>query len=710
MNAKKILIRLLMVLIPASMLISGFYLKNQDEGDEYLVKVILENIKHLHVQPKAINDEFSVDAYTNYMKIIDFNKRFLLKEDIDKLDKYKKRIDDEAKAGTYKFFNESLSILDKRTQEAREYYTEILNEPFDFNMDEEVDFSEDIPYVKDRKEMKERWRKYLKYSTMTRLANYMDAQEEAIENKDSTVKIVPFDSLELKARKNVLDQHNDWFNRLEKLDRKERLANYVNALTTVFDPHTNYFPPADKENFDIQMSGKLEGIGAQLQEKDGYIKVVKIIPGSPSFMQGELKENDLILKVAQGNDEAVDIVGARINDAVKLIRGKKGTTVRLTVKKPDGSIIVIPIVRDVVQLEETYAKSLILDDGGRKVGYLDLPSFYSDFSRDGRTSWKDVEIEIKKLKDEGAEALIFDVRNNGGGSLHDVVKMAGMFIDEGPVVQAQARGRDPQIYDDSDGKTLWDKPLVIMVNEFSASASEILAAALQDYGRALIVGSHKTHGKGSVQNFVELNKTLRADNVPDLGSLKLTTQKFYRINGGTTQLEGVVPDIVFPDLYRYIETGEGEQDFPLPNDRIEALKYTIDTTGMSFSKYAITSSAGRVKSSPVFTKIEAQSKIWEKRSKKEVFSLNLEKYRETQKTLKKENKEYEEIFTPIEGFHTTYLSVEQASIATDTIKSRRYEDWVKNLKKDYYLYETLQIAEDLIGMSKPTGAAIRDDR
>ncbi len=710
MKKKKILFRILMILIPAALLTSGFYLKNRNEGEEYLVKVVMDNLKHFHVQPKNIDDEFSKDAHQNYLMALDFNKRFLLKDDIDKLSKYNKSIDDEIRNGTYHFFNVSLDIIDERVKEAREYYTAILSEPFDFTVQEDVDFGEDIPYVKNKKELKERWRKYLKYSTMTRLANYLTTQEDAIKNNDTSVKVKPYDSLELKARTNVLNQHDEWFNRLERLDRKERMASYVNALTTVFDPHTNYFPPAEKENFDIQMSGQLEGIGAQLQEKDGYIKVIKIIPGSPSFMQGQLKANDLILKVAQGNKEPVDIVGAKINDAVKLIRGKKGTEVRLTVKKPDGNIVVIPIVRDVVKLEETYAKSAIIDDGGKKVGYLDLPSFYSDFTRNGRTSWKDVETEIIKLKKEGVEALIFDVRNNGGGSLRDVVKMAGLFIKEGPIVQARARGDELQVYDDDDPDKLWNKPVVIMVNEFSASASEILAAAMQDYGRALIVGSHKTHGKGTVQNFIDLNRTVRSADLPDLGSLKISTQKFYRIDGTTTQLNGVTPDIVLPDLYHYIKTGEEENEFALPNDKIDGLKYNLDSTGMRNAKYAVTSSSGRMSSSDVFSKIEEQSLVWGKRNEKDVFTLNLEAYRKEQLVLKEQNETYEDLFKPIEDFNINWLSQDRESIESDTIKLKRYQEWGKNLKKDYYLYETLQISEDLISISKPTGATLRNER
>lgn len=702
-------IRLLMIMIPATLITSGFYLKSLEgqkageDGEEILVPLIMENLKHLHVQPKKLDDKYSKEAFDSYLEVLDYNKRFLLKEDVEDLGKYRLDIDDESKNGTYQLFDRSLEIINQRTDQAKAYYKEILAKPFDFTVDEEVEFGEDIEYAETTKDLKERWRKYLKYNVMTRLANYLDTQEEAIANNDTSYKVKPYDSLEYKARKNVMDQHDDWFERLEQLNRKDRLANYVNALTRVFDPHTNYFPPADKENFDIRMSGKLEGIGAQLQEKDGYIKVVKIIPGSPSFMQGDLKANDLILKVAQGKDEPVDIVGSRIDDAVKLIRGKKGSEVRLTVKKPDGSILVVPIVRDVVQLEETYAKSALLSDGNGKIGYIDLPTFYSDFKAFGKTSWRDVEMELKKLKKEGADALIFDLRNNGGGSLNDVVKMTGLFIKKGPIVQVQSRNREPEVYDDTDATELWDKPVVILVNEFSASASEIMAAALQDYGRALIVGSHKTHGKGSVQNFLDLNRTIRSSEVPDLGSLKITSQKFYRINGGTTQLKGVHPDIVLPDLYSYIETGESEQEYPLPYDKIDGLDYNEDHTGMSNAKLAMSNSKKRVKSSNIFNHIDKQAHIWEKRNEKEIYTLNLKKYRESQKKIKEENKEYDDVFKPIDEFNISFAASDEEMIASDTTKAKRYEDWAKTLSKDYYLFEALQISEDLAGVqNKPS--------
>jgi len=711
-----------MIVVPLSLISLGFYLKTDDAGEDVLMRVIVENLKQMHYSPPDLDDSFSEEAFDSYLNNIDPNKRFLTQKDVDRLNAYKTLIDDETMSGNYDFFNLSLEIINNQTIAVKEIYRDILSKPFDFTLEETVDFSEDNPYAADEVELREQWRKYLKYSVMTRLAGAMDVQESAqskketisppdlpddlIEENEEVEPIAISESGEVKsliqmeeeARKGILKTHDDWFERLERLDRKDRLATYVNSITLLYDPHTGYFPPADKDNFDIRMSGRLEGIGAQLQEKDGYIKVVSIVPGSPSAMQGELSANDLILKVAQGSAEAVDIVNARIDDAVKIIRGKKGSEVRLTVQKPDGSVKIIPIIRDVIVLEETYAKSVILNDEDKlKVGYLYLPSFYTDFNDpSGRTSWKDVRTELRKLKKDGADALIFDLRNNGGGSLPDVVEMAGLFIPKGPVVQVKARYTDPHIMTDHNNDVEWDKPVIIMVNEFSASASEILAAALQDYERAIIVGSHTTHGKGTVQRFVELNRTLRSNDVPDLGALKLTTQKFYRVTGGATQLKGVTPDIVWPDNYTYIKTGEREQNNAMPWDQIEPAKFQ-STKSIKKLDAVRKSSEKRTESSVLYTAIDENAKRWKAQSETHVYTLNLITYRADLQARKDVNEEYSKLFKPYNDLQISNLSADQKLMDQDSLKSKRAKDWHKSMQKDIYLYESLQIAEDLVG-------------
>jgi carboxyl-terminal processing protease len=683
------------IIAPLAFIAFGFYLKAQDEGEDVLVKTVNVALQNYHYDPVAIDDNYSEKAFNYYLDNIDPNKRLLLQSDVIAMNKYKYLIDDETTSGSDEFFNMSLEILNRQTAATKQYFTDILAKPFDFTVEEEVDFSEDIPYAKTPEELKERWRKYLKYNVLTRLHADQLAQEKSIENKDSGFVAQSMDSLEAKARASVLKTHEDWYKRLERLDRQDRLNAYVNSLTAVYDPHTNYFPPADKDNFDIQMSGRLEGIGAQLQEKDGYIKITNIIPGGPSSLQGDLKENDLILKVAQEGEEAVDIIDWRIDDAVKIIRGKKGTKVTLTVRRPDGSIKNITITRDVVVLEETYAKSVILKDKDKvKAGYIYLPSFYADFQNPrGRFSWKDVKAEIEKVKAEGVKGIILDLRNNGGGSLDDVVKMAGLFIDQGPIVQVKEKGRPAQVLEDTYSGTDWDGALVIMVNEFSASASEIMAAAMQDYNRAVVIGSSSTHGKGTVQRFLPLNQTLRSKNVPDLGSVKLTIQKFYRINGDATQLKGVSSDVVLPDNYMYIKTGEKEEEFAMPWDQIPSSSY--DKKSYSIPNKVIAKSQARVKSNETFNLIEQNGRRWEAQREETIYSLNLAQYRLSEEKDKEAGKKFDALSkVSFEDFIVVNTSADADAIKADESRKKRNEEWIKGIKKDPYIYEALQIVED----------------
>lgn len=681
--------KFLAIVLPLSFIGLGFYFKAQDAGEDVLLRAIVENLKNMHYDPVEVNDDFSGKAFDLYVKRLDPNKRFIYQSDFDDLSKFKTKIDDETLNGSYEFFDKSDQLISQRISEVAEIVLRLLEKPFDLNAKESIDLSDDIPYVKSKAGLTERWRKFLKLSIIERV--YTDLN---VAKSDSTAAVPGMDSLERKARASILKTHKSWFERLAKVNRKDRLTVYVNSITSIYDPHTSYFPPKDKENFDIRMSGQLEGIGAQLQEKDGYIKVTNVIPGGPASMEGSLSANDLILKVAQENEEPVDIVDWRIDDAVKLIRGKKGTKVTLTVKKSDGSVDAITIIRDLVVLEETYAKSLILNDkSGSKVGLINLPSFYADFSgRGGRSSWKDVKAEIEKLKSDQISGIIIDLRNNGGGSLSDVVQMAGLFIDEGPVVQVKQKQQSPYVMKDQDPGLLWDGALVIMVNEFSASASEILAAAMQDYGRAVIIGSSSTHGKGTVQRFIKLNQTLRSKDLPDLGQIKLTTQKFYRINGKSTQLQGVQSDVLLPDNYMYIKTGEKEHDYPMLWDSISPAKYK--DAKITYSKKVIAKSNKRIGSNATFNLIEENARRWEKQSTQDVFTLNFKEYQAQEDQEKAENKEFKKVLSVIPHFDISNLSADEEFIKGDSSRMKRNSDWIKSVSKDPYLYEALQICQD----------------
>ena len=674
----------------------GFYTKHQDLGEDILLRAINMNLQNAHYDPVKIDDQFSEKAFELYIDNIDANKRLLLQSDIDELSYFKTTIDDEIINGTYAFFDKSLELINLRTDLTETFFEEILNQPMNFDKDENADFGKEIPYTQSEEELKDRWRKYLKYSVLTRLYADKKAQEKSLENKDTSFVPKSMDTLQAIARRSVLKTHRDWYKRIKRLERKDRLSMYVNSITTVYDPHTNYFPPEQKEDFDIQMSGRLEGIGAQLQEKDGYIKITNIIPGGPSSLQGELQANDLILKVTQEGEEPVEIIDWRISDAVKIIRGPKGSKVTLTVRKPDGNEQDITITRDIVVLEETYAKSLVLsDDDQIKAGYIYLPSFYADFQNPkGRFSWKDVKKEIEKLKEDKVQGIILDLRNNGGGSLDDVVKMGGLFIDKGPIVQVKEKGRPAQILEDRYAGAEWDGALVIMVNEFSASASEIMAAAMQDYKRAIVIGSSSTHGKGTVQRFLPLNRTLRNKNIPDLGSIKLTIQKFYRINGDATQLKGVRSDVIVPDNYMYLETGEQEHDYPLPWDQIKGSTY--ERNSYSISDKIIKKSQSRINKNSTFTLIEENAKRWEKQRENTTYPLNFSAHATAELKEKKEGEKFEKIGkVKIEHFNVSNPNADIEIIEAEESRKKRNTDWINNVSKNPYIYEALQIIEDL---------------
>jgi len=681
------------------LLIGAYYptTKNADK-EAILIHTILGGLDQMHYNPQDINDEFSEKVYDLYIERLDGAKRWLTKEDLAVLDKYKHKIDDEANEGTYEFFNTSLDVMDKAVAKTADYYKDILDKPFDFTKDETMLDSEDRSHAKNDKELKAYWVKVLKYQVMGKLADKLKAQEKSEEEEEKNKSLK---ELEEDARADVLKSMNDTYTRIGKLRRTDRLSNYLNAVTNIFDPHTGYFEPKDKETFDINMSGSLEGIGARLQTDGEYTKVTEIIPGGPAWKGKDLEPNDLIMKVAQGKDEPVDVMGNRIDDVVKLIRGKKGTEVRLTVKKVDGSVDVIEIIRDVVIIDESYAKSVILDFPGKaeNIGYIKLPRFYADFNgTTGRSCATDIRKEIEKLKDQNVNGIILDLRNNGGGSLRDVVKMSGYFIEEGPIVQVKARHSSPEILADTDSKVQYKGNLIVMVNSFSASASEILAAALQDYGRAVIVGSNSTFGKGTVQRFFDLDSAIRGfSDIKPLGEVKLTIQKFYRINGGSTQLKGVTPDIILPDNYHYIKTGEEEHEFAMQWTKIDAVDYNQNVYKLSKERLdeLKLASEKRVASNPLFQKIDDNAKRLKELRDKDEFTLNLSSYQAQEAEQERISEEHKESFKEIEGLKVNNLEVDMEYIKTDESRVARNDEWVTNIKKDIYIDEVLSIMADM---------------
>lgn len=671
--------------------VNYFFSKNQ-----VILDIIMSGLNNAHYDPKKIDDNFSIRFFDLYMKQVDKGKMFLMQADVDNMAKYKTKVDDQILNETFELFDLSTELITRRIAEKEAWYKEALAKPFDYKVDEEYETDvEKTQFAKTEAELKNKWRQYVQYQTVARLNELMDAQEKIKAKKDTIAKVRPFDSLEIEARAKVLKTMDDYFKRLKKVTKKDRYSFYVNTITAMYDPHTEFFPPKEKKRFDQNMSGQLEGIGARLQQKDEFIKITELVVGGPAYKEGELKAGDFIIKVAQGGAEPVDIVGMDIDEAIELIKGKKGTEVRLTVKKPDGSIKVISIIRDVVELDETFAHSAIIQNGKNKTGYIKLPSFYSDFTRTGAHHCsQDIKQEVVKLKNENVNGIVLDLRDNGGGSLSEVVEMAGLFIKQGPVVQVRKKeGKTDQLSDKNPDQT-YDGPFIVMVNRNSASASEIMAAAMQDYKRAIILGS-QSFGKGTVQSFLELDNYVlpQFDTLKPLGSLKVTMQKFYRINGGATQLKGVMPDISLPDPYSYIETGEKELDNPMPWDEIEKAQYE-PLKGINYEKIK-KQSAERIKKSKEFTLIEQEAKEVKAKKDDSKYSLNLEKYMAEAKKYKEENKKYDELKNDIKGINTELLSIDVQRLAADTTKLSREKKWALNLKKDVYLYEATNVISDM---------------
>ncbi len=667
-----------------------------------ITDLVVQRLQLLHYNPARLNDEFSRKVFKLYTERLDVDKRFLLENDIVTLKKYEAAIDDQIEYGQVDFLRKANALLVERVKEARKISDKVLAKKLDFNkkLVFELD-GEKRKYCKTPAELELRWQKIIKYQVLLQYVNKLKSKqtEKKLNSLSAARPYVPFNKTVREIKKKVKRNLDRYFKRQTENRVENIIALYANAIANVYDPHTTYLPPRSKEDFDISISGRLEGIGALLREDDGYIKVVRIVPGSASWRQKQLKAEDTILKVAQGSKEPVDIVGARISDAVRLIRGKKGTEVRLTVKRPDGEILVIPIIRDVVVVEETYAKSAIIHHKGlnKKFGYIFLPKFYKDFQRkNGRSASVDIKKELLKLKSNGVNSIILDLRNNGGGALDDAVSMSGLFIENGPIVQIKRRVGDSVVLNDPDSDIVYDGHLVVMINKFSASASEILAGAMQDYDRAIIVGSKSSFGKGTVQNIINLDryasaKTLRYS---PLGALKYTIQKFYRVNGASTQYKGVTPDIILPDTLAHLEVGEKDLDYSMKFDSVSPLKYRRWSKKYNKAQLKANSEARRVKSQR-FALIRKNIERFKKRKDETRQELRVNRFLAEQDEIQAENKKFKSLETEMAAVQVQRVKVDGAlpKISKDRLKS--IEDWHKTIRKDTYIEEALQILNDM---------------
>lgn len=709
----------------------------KSEKRRAILQIMVSGIESEHFDPLPVNDSLSDRIYKLYLKRLNSDKLYFTQEDIDKFKPYEYILDTAINQGTFEFYDLVNKVWSKRLGQDSVYVKELLSKPFDFTVKE--DFQSDgnkVTYPKNDKELNERWRKLIKYETLVDLADMMNDEDKAKEKKDTSYKAKPYVKLEDSARAMVLKNEEAYFKNFADFNDTDRITEFFDVIANCFDPHTEYFAPEERKNFDIDMSGQLEGIGAQLAVKSGKITIEKVIPGSPAWKSGELKEGDVFLKVAQGKGEPVDIEGMRLDKAVQLIRGKKGTEVRLTIKS-GTSTKVVSLIRDVIQLQEKYAHAGIIENNGQRIGYIRLPEFYTDFDGSGAHRCSDdVRTLVKELKGENVKGIIIDLRDNGGGSLQDVVKMVGIFVPQGPIVQIKSPGRKPQTLSSTDSAALYKGPLLVLVNGYSASASEIFAAAIQDYKRGVIMGS-QTYGKGTVQQIFTLDDKLPPsfNNLKPLGSVKITISKFYRINGGTTQKDGVMPDVLVPDPYQYLYEKEKNADYPLSWDKITPANYkewgnAPDVTSLSDQ------SVKRISNDSVFNLMREEATRFKNERDSLLYSLNLDEYRKAEKKRTEYNKRFNLIsrtlpfesisgipngkaipdmssapdkekdsllvanrfFSPVAGKYTVLISPttgEKDKMRADTNEAKMEDIWLKRITKDPELFEATRVIGDM---------------
>ena len=669
--------------------------KNDPEKDKVLISVINYMLSNGHYLPKNLDDDFSEQVYNGFIEGLDPSKRYFTQDDLQEFSMYKYLIDNQLKKSDLAFYHLVYGRFTKKIKTAKKYYGDILAQPFNFNKRESIDVDYDkVPFPKNEIELINNWRKQLKLNTLSRIQEEQNLEIEKAK-EDKKFKKTSFKDLEIKARKEVLKSMDELYMRIEELEHEDWFSTFLNSVIKGFDPHSTYMAPRVKERFDVDMSGKIEGIGARLQKKGIYTHIFEVVSGGPAWKQGELEAGDIILKVAQAEEEPLDIVGMRLDDAIKFIKGKKGTEVRLTVKKKlDNSIRVITIIRDIVELGETYVKSSVVEKNGKKYGVINLPQFYIDFSdKNFRNSAKDMEKEIANLKEENVEGLIIDLRNNGGGSLETAIKIAGLFVDQGPIVQVRYRGEAPVIKNDVDTKIQWSGSLVVLVNELSASASEIFAAAMQDYNRAVILGGNQTHGKGTVQNILPINQ-FYPNYEKELGFIKMTIQKFYRINGGSTQVEGVYSDIAMPTRFSYMKYGERDIEGALKWDKVAKANYNQVNSYSNFSD-VVTKSVERINKDPKFQLIDEYAKWLKKEQDDSTYSLNYNQYSEDLKQREKFAEKFSSVFKYESGLAFNSPKYEIPLFNENQDLKEKRNAWHKNLAKDMYISEALNVLSQL---------------
>jgi len=668
-----------------------------DDKDGLVIQLITYVLDQAHYLDKEIDDNFSEEVFETFIENIDPYKRYFYASDYKDFSKYKFSIDDSFKNPDLTFFNLVHDRFINRISETKSIYKKILSTPFDFTKQEQFNLDiDEMEYVNNESELYDRWRRLLKIYVIENYHDEIKDDQRKFE-KDSAFLIRSNAEIEETVRLDLSQTMDESYRVLqEELQRQDWFSVYINSFVAQYDPNTSYLDPDSRDRFDVDISGNYAGIGAMLRKKIDKVEITEIISGGPAWRDNSLEKGDAILKVRQEDeDEAVSILGMRLSDAVKLIKGEKGTNVYLTVKKVDGSVSEISIKRDIVLLEETYIKSSIVSKSDLKYGVINIPKFYIDFdNQSNRDAAKDLRLEINRLKEEGVKGLVIDLRNNGGGSLKTVVDMAGMFIKNGPVVQVKYFDKEKQILSDRDRSILWTGPLVILVNEGSASASEILAAAMQDYKRAIVIGGNQTWGKGTVQVVFPLNRMVRGNTNGDLGALRYTTQKYYRINGGSVQLEGVKSDINVPYRYKYLDFGEKDSDNPMQWDEIGKADYSTWQSNFDFNQ-AIEKSKIRMENNNYLKLVDENAKWIKSVRDNKIVNLNYDDFKEE---IEKNSIETEK-FKALDDYSMDYtfnsLPYEINLISSDSVLGLKRERWHKSLSKDIYIEEALNVLSDL---------------
>ena len=673
----------------------------------YTREMVLGNIlkgalENMHLTGKEINNDLSKNAFKVYLERLDYGKQFLLESDVKQLEKFRETFDDMIVSGDLTVLDVSSELMNKRIGQIEKFVGELLTKSMDYNKPDSLETDpKKRSFPKTEKDLYSHWERLMKYEVLSRIVDKKEEQNGlATDDKGNKKKPVSDKKLteveiEKDSREKVLKSYKKIFSRLVNEKRSDKLDKFYNAVTKVFDPHTNYLVPEEKEDFDIDMSGKLEGIGAILREDNSYIKVEKIVPGSASWKTKEVEAEDIILKVGQGREDPIDVVDMSLRDAVKLIRGKKGSEVRLTIKKPNGLVKVVPIVRDVVEIDESYVKGTVLELNSKqtKIGYITIPKFYRDFNdRAGRNVTDDTRKEIERLNKEGVSGLIVDLRNNGGGALEDARMISGLFIEKGPIVQVKANTGSPDILADTDPKIDFERPTIVLINRFAASASEIVAAALQDYNRAVIVGGEFSHGKGTVQAVVDLDGYVSpmAKSYSPLGALKITIQKFYRVNGSSTQYKGVTPDIILPDQFSHLESGEKFLDYSIPWGEVKAVRYEKWIPKYDLKKLK-SLSVERIKKNEKFKHLQASIKWYKEQKERTKRSLVLSAFEKDRKSIR----EVADTFKK-EVENKDFSVKDISGNAKDKAQMEKFEEFSKTLRKDAVIEESLAIMSDML--------------